>query len=134
MLELDAPASAVAIWLEGNNWCVRFPDAQLIEIPAGSVQRLQQILQGRAKLRPVNGKAILNSMSLPTQEILDRWKDRDDPGFKEETWEERIERAGARQRAQEEKRKLREVQKKAKIAQERRKIRDAEELLQELGL
>lgn len=132
MLTLDAPASAVAIWQEGTKWCLRFPDAQLIEIPAGSVQRLAQILQSRAA--KAAQKPTLNTMSLPTQEILDRWRDKDDPGFHEETWAERIERAGARQRAQEEHRQAADVKKKTRIAVERRKLREAEELLQELDL
>lgn len=133
-LTLDAPLSAIAIWQEGTKWCLRFPDAQLIEIPAGAVQRLAQILTSREAVRASNGRPTLNSMSLPTQEILDRWRDRDDPGFHSETQEERVRNAGARQRAQQEKRELADVKRRAKIAQERRKLREAEELLQDLDL
>lgn len=130
-ITLDAPPSAVAIWQEGTKWCLRLPDAQLIEIPAGAVQRLAQILQSR-EAKAINYK--LNTMALPTQEIIDRWRDADDPGFKEETWEERIERAGARRRAQDERRKAREEAKKIKIAAERRRLKEAEQLLAELDL
>jgi hypothetical protein len=130
-ITLDAPSSAVAIWQEGTKWCLRFPDAQLIEIPAGACQRLAQILASREAR---NGKAVLNTMALPTQEILDRWRDKDDPGFHAETQEEKIRNAGARQRAQQERREAADVKRRAKVAAERRKLREAEELLQELNL
>lgn len=127
-MDIEAPHYAVALWLEGDFWMVRLPDHQLLSIPAGAAQSLQNVLVARTRMKKVDK---IGTPSLPTQEIIDSWKNN---GFRKETWEEMVEKAGARARAQEEKRKGREVERKRKERERRKREADAEELLVELGL
>lgn len=54
---MNDPTHAVSIWIEGDNLMVRFPDQQLIPIPANEPGRLINILRLRAsaKRRPSIG-------------------------------------------------------------------------------
>lgn len=126
---MHTPASAVHIWLEGDQWIIRIPDGQTLSIPAGAANRLQSILVGRAAKHTRIGLA-----GSPTQEQMDAWKQVDDRGFIDETWEERLRNAGARKRAEEEKRKEKERVQLLKRVEQRRKAKEADDLLQEIGL
>lgn len=68
-MEIDAPAYAVAIWIEGDNFVVRFPDRQAVTIPLAEPRRLITILSARrspaARLRAIGTDAC------PTQWDID---------------------------------------------------------------
>src|SRR6266576_3722884 len=51
-MEIDCPAHAIAIWLEGDNIAVRFPDRQRIDIPQ-NLTMLLNILRPRARAAEV---------------------------------------------------------------------------------
>jgi hypothetical protein len=125
-MEIEAPPEAVAIWLAGDQWLVRIPDGQLLEIPAGASQRLQTVLVARVRHARRPQDKLLHQ-AFPTQEILDAWREKNDAAFVAETWEERVRNAGARQRAAEEKRH-------EKVARKRQRLAEAETLLKEINL
>lgn len=54
-MEIDCPAQAVAIWLEGDEIAVRFPDRQRVNIPA-NLTMLLNILKPRARAAAIESR------------------------------------------------------------------------------
>ncbi len=54
-MDIDCPAHAIAIWLEGDDIAIRFPDRQLVTIPQNFTMLLN-ILKPRARAAEVNGR------------------------------------------------------------------------------
>lgn len=54
-MEIDCPTHAIAIWLEGDAIAIRFPDRQRVDIPQNFTMLLN-ILKPRAKAAEINGR------------------------------------------------------------------------------
>lgn len=133
-MEIDCPPHAIAIWLDGDKWRLRFPDQQSIDIPAGATGRLQSILRARETDHHRKVRTRVGTPGAPIQEIVDSWREADDPGLIAETWNETVKNAGARQRAKEEKRVEMERKARERRIKKDDARRDAEELLKVVGL
>lgn len=70
-MEIDCPPQAVAVWLEPDSLHVRFPDRQLIKIPAGEPQRLIVMLQGLLRERARATVRTVGTTAAPVQYDID---------------------------------------------------------------
>lgn len=75
-MEIECPDRAVAVWTEGEMLCIRFPDRQLIEIPAMEPLRLINVLRMREQAELKREKMTVATPAAPTQlMVFDAYKE-----------------------------------------------------------
>lgn len=68
-MEIECPPYAVALWIEGDNFAIRFPDQHFITIPLKEPARLVSILAARRGGRP----RAIGTKACPTQWDIEQW-------------------------------------------------------------
>lgn len=71
-MNVEMPAYGVGLWLEGDAYCIRFPDQQLIKIPVGEEGRLRNVLRHRERLLAQGAKPTIGTLGAPVQYDIDR--------------------------------------------------------------
>lgn len=69
---MNDPSHAVGLWLEGDNFMVRFPDQQLVTIPVAEPGRLINVLRSRAEAALRKAPRTIGTNSAPVQYDLDK--------------------------------------------------------------
>jgi hypothetical protein len=66
-MEIDAPTHCIAVWIEGDNIMVRYPDRQLVNIKS-PVQLMDLLMQ---RYRDRNGRMTVGTKAAPVQYDID---------------------------------------------------------------
>ena len=116
-MEIECPSHAIALWIEGDNLMIRFPDRQLVPIPATEFKRLETVLRARAEFARRKMRPSVATEAAPVAYDLE------EATIKRRAAEERADAARAKKR-----------DKRAKAAEKVKTLVEAEELLTLVGL
>lgn len=124
-MDIEAPEHAVGLWIEGDNFMIRFPDRQLVHIPLAEAGRLITVLRARAEFAARKLRMSVATEAAPVQYDLEVIR-RHLATHRMETDEQRADRAAAK-KERDRKALLRRVNK-------REKMKEVNELLTLVGL
>ena len=126
-MEIECPPQAIAIWIIADEIHIRFPDRQLITIPATQPGRLINLLRTREHWALEGRRPSVGTKAAPVQ-----WDIEQETNAK--VWLEAINKSGAELRARDVEREEREKRRLDKKATARREREEAEKFLADIGL